>query len=132
MKQQENPSPEELAHYGVLGMKWGHRKTATTADIHAARRRIATKQQEHHELQTVRSHTTPGSKARAKADRDLETFTKNFKNDPARVIAVRMTRGEKIITALLAGPVAAIPIGATSALSRRIEKKQDDNAYNKK
>jgi hypothetical protein len=39
----ENPDAsldDVLAHYGVLGMKWGQRKKATTADIHAARRKV--------------------------------------------------------------------------------------------
>lgn len=37
---QRSPSPSELVHSGVKGMKWGQRKKAGGKEIRSARRRI--------------------------------------------------------------------------------------------
>lgn len=128
----DKPSLDSLTHHGVLGMKWGHRKKASTGDIHAARRKMNTYQTAHNAADRQRSGTKKGSTERKRLDATINRIKKDHKEDPQRVIAARMTRGEKTAALIVAGPFGLIPIAASSAVSRHIEKKQDDEAHNKK
>lgn len=133
----DKPSLEELAlaHYGVMGMKWGQRKRATGAEIREARIRLAGKQENYARLASQRRKTAKGSGERAAVEKTMDRAKKDFLKDPDRVIATRMTRGEKAVAALLApatGGATLSSILVSSAVSRRIEKKQDDGAYDKK
>lgn len=94
---ERSPSPGELIHYGVVGMKWGKRKKATAKDIYTARARL------------------------------MKDGAAVPKQDSDRIIAARMTRGEKVVSVLLTGPIGLTAIAATSGVSRRIEYKQDKN-----
>jgi hypothetical protein len=126
----EQQGAEFLAHYGVLGMKWGqHRAKANAHDIHAARTRLARDRvavdRAHNKASKVKD---PQQRQAAKASADR--LHANYLNNPDRVIANRLTTGEKVLTALFLTPVgAATVIGATSARSRRIERKQDKGKY---
>lgn len=123
------PSLDEFAHYGVLGMKWGkHRAKATPTEIRKARRNVRNQMEKLSDKKAEVKRTGKGEKQLAKMKTD---FLKN----PDRVVAARLTRGEKAVIMILAGPAAPISIaaiGSTSAISRRIERKQETGAYNKK
>ena len=62
----------------------------------------------------------------------LAKMVKDYNNDPDRVLATRLTRGEKALVTVLTGPFAVIPIGITSATSRGIERAQEKGRYDKK
>lgn len=131
MLHEEKPTLDDaLKHYGVLGMKWGvTRQVATGSQIRSARHRvqgqqIALKQAK----RSVRSATT--AQAKANAEKKHADLKMALLNNPDRVIAARLTRGEKAASLLLFSPIgAAALIGGTSAASRRIEYKQDKNKY---
>jgi hypothetical protein len=142
---QDKPSLTDLQHYGVLGMKWGKRKSASTGEIRIARGQVAAKKQAIRKQEVKTQRTASGSKARAEGLKKLSAMKVDFLKDPDRVISARMTRGGKFLaaglglsgTVLLGGallPVAAAgaAIAVTSARSRRIEQKQDKNKYGKK
>lgn len=125
---QEKPSLVELGlqHFGVLGMKWGRsRAKGTSAQVRQARRDLTVKRNAFRSQEDKKDSLPAGSAARAKAQAQLERMKKDFNSDPARVLASRTTRGEKVAALIIAGPFGLIPIAAASAVSRRIERKQD-------
>jgi hypothetical protein len=130
----EKPSPEEsLEHYGVLGMKWGRtRARANGTQIRAARRNVRRQAEDVLDQKDVVKAKTKGSAERAKEQKKLDKMKSNFLDNPDRVIAARLTRGEKIVLAILATPpVAAGAIAGSSAVSRAIEQRQE-NRKNRK
>lgn len=128
---------DELAHYGVLGMKWGHRKTATGGEIRAARRRLKSQSIMYRKDYKKYDGAADGSARKALLERKLRAAHQTYLKDPDRAIASRMTRGEKAAAVFFNGPNAAglaTSLGAvvaTSAVSRRIENQQDKGAYDK-
>jgi hypothetical protein len=124
----DKPSLEELYHYGVMGMKWGQRKKATGADIYKARRQVNAYRTVRAIATQRRNESAAGSKERDRMEKTLERIEKDYEKDPARAIAVRMTRGEKFAAGLLALPTGGLSLASivvSSAASRRIEYKQD-------
>jgi hypothetical protein len=125
-----------LAHYGVMGMKWGQRKQADAHDIRAARFRLQAKSEQYRQLQKKVNKTPRGSAQRTAGKAKLHQQKVSFLKNPDRVVATRMTRGEKAVALLLTLPVGGVAgvaaIGATSAISRRIEYKQQNGGYNNK
>lgn len=134
------PTPEEaLAHYGVLGMKWGKsRAKAGSASIRSARARTTRQKNNIDKQQDVINNKKGKGEAVSRDVQKLSSMKTSYLKNPDRVIAARMTRGEKValgIVGLLALPAAPIAVGAiagTSAQSRRIERKQDLGKYDKK
>jgi len=131
MIEQEFDTPGAvLQHYGVLGMKWGKsRAPGSTAQIKAARgRKYATKAA----ISKADSKAAKIADAGERAVKNKEVQkmkTAQLKN-PDRVLAERLTRGEKAAALIiLTPPVALAAIAATSAYSRRIERKQEKNKY---
>lgn len=125
----EKPSPEEsLEHYGVLGMKWGRtRARANGTQIRAARRNVSRQASDVLDQKDKVKAKPKGSAERAKEQKKLDKMKQNFFDNPDRVIAARLTRGEKIALAILATPAgAAGAIAGTSAVSRAIEQRQEN------
>jgi len=118
----ELPTEEEaLAHYGVLGMKWGKsRAKASASEIRSARRGLQEKDVKYGRLEDKlwEAKSATDSKKIISAMRKME---QDNKKDPRNAIANRLTRGEKAALVILSGPVGLVGIAATSAVSRRAE-----------
>ena len=124
---------DALTHYGVVGVKWGHRKQAGGREIRRARSRLQGKLSELQEAGERVRDNPKGSKERAKAQTEFKKMQLDYLKNPDRVIAHRMTRGEKAAAIILLTPAgAAAAIGTSSAISRRIEQKQDTGKYRSK
>lgn len=131
MLHEEKPTLENaLQHYGVLGMKWGvTRQRASGSGIRAARTNVA-RQKTAVGKAELKIHTARTDKDRKEAIKTHAALKMEMLNNPNRVVAARLTRGEKAASFLLLTPIGATAlIGATSAVSRRIEYKQDKNRY---
>lgn len=118
-----------LEHYGVAGMKWGkHRAKADAYEIRSARARLQAKRHEYSQAKHEVRKTKRGSAERVAAKAHVAKIKSDFYKNPDRVTASRLTRGEKAIVALT-GPLGWANIAATSAISRRIEQKQETGQY---
>ena len=113
----DKPSPEELVHYGVKGMKWGHRKRVTSADIRAARSRVRRQESALGRAEDAMTNPNTGkvNRTAAKNFKQLET---QFHKTPDRATALRLTTGEKFILAAL-GPV-GVGAAAGQLASRKL------------
>lgn len=134
---QEQRGLDFLEHHGVLGMKWGHRKRASTVQIKAARGRVATEKNKLDRAESKAAHLKD-PKQRAAAEKNVAKMKLHFLNNPDRVASARMTRGEKAVSIILGLSVVGVGvapglavISGTSARSRRIERKQETGAYTK-
>lgn len=132
----EKPSLEEytLAHYGVLGMKWGQRKKFTGSQIRDARRQLRVQNKQYRVEARKVNQLKEGTAARKLGEKKLERLNREYLNNPARVAAVRMTKGEKFSAVLFSSSgvgagLAVAAIAGTSIASRRIAAKQASGAY---
>lgn len=124
------PELGSLEHYGVLGMKWGRTRARGDAyDIRTARASVVGKNAKYQQqLRRAGKIKDQGERALA-LDAAKKVKAANL-NDPDRVLAARLTRGEKLVSAILLTPLGAgVLIGSTSAYSRRIERKQEKGKY---
>jgi len=131
----DKPPLDELAHFGVKGMKWGHRK-ATGSQIVSARRRLRSESSAYRKDYKKYEKSAAGSEARAKLEKNLRDRHQEYLKNPDRVIAARMTTGEKIAAAMFTSSgfgvgVTAGTIAGTAITSKVIEYKQATGAYNK-
>lgn len=138
MPYSEKPPLDELAHYGVKGMKWGQTNTSATAgEITSARRRLRKETKAYRTQSKKLGSMAEGTPARRAFEKKLVDRHQAYLKSPDRVIAARMTRGEKVATVLLSGQTpmtllaGAANIGVSSAISRTIEYKQSKGAYDK-
>jgi hypothetical protein len=108
------PSPEEIAHYGVKGMKWGQRKhTIVTARKRAGGLGDKTADAEQAYL---RARNSGNKKATAAAEKKLQdAHTKEERN---RLIAGTATRGEQVALLLIGGPIGALVIADNKIATR--------------
>jgi 2'-5' RNA ligase len=127
----------ELAHYGVKGMKWGKHTPATGRDIKDARGRIKVASKAYLAERKQLKGTTAGSAEQLRIEKRLQQMHQDYLKNPDRVLATRMTRGEKILTlwqgaeSPVTAGVSLAAIAGTSIASRRIEFKQQHGLYNK-
>lgn len=110
------PSLDELLkHYGTKGMKWGVRKKKyASEEIHAARarqqKRIADNNAALYEAASAEKRGDSRAAARG-LKRVQKTYNDAMTNED-RVIAAHMTRGEKVASLILGGPVGLAVVGA--------------------
>jgi hypothetical protein len=125
-------SPAEiLEHHGTKGMRWGVRKSSREFAGKFPRSRDRT-------TEIARARASVAKTGQAHKQEKDPTKRKELKeihlNNPDRATAYRMTRGEKIVAGLFAtvlSPTLLVPavegvgIGATYAVRRRAEKRQN-------
>lgn len=123
-------TPEEwLAHYGVKGMRWGHRKApdavgaasnrpkVTSKDIHDARERTAVRRRAiNAQVDKVNAAAANGASKRefTKEAKTLEKMSVDFLKNPDRATALRMTTGERVAAGIIA---VALPGGGTAGVA---------------
>lgn len=116
----------ELFHYGVKGMRWGKRKDKpSSADIEVARANQSARVARVNE-KFVKSVTARDKGERAAAKAEYQKLNQVFLDHPDRVTAMRMTRGEKAVLALIAvgipgpGTVGAAAAAGGNVAGRKI------------
>jgi len=119
---EEKPSLEELAHYGVKGMKWGKRKKYTTQEIHDARARQRSRFA-NLEAQVHKTNLSTGKAQEANAKK-LVKLHNDLETNKDAAVAARMTKGEKAANLILAGPIGALAIAANNRQVRKLEEIQ--------
>lgn len=135
----------ELAHFGVKGMKWGVRRTdaqlgnsgkkskPTTADIKESRARLASanavKKVKTDQIQSKINWRS--EKSITDAISKINKIETDALNNPDRVTAARMTKGEKLATVLTGGaPYISEHRRRYGGSSKSIAKAQASGAYN--
>jgi len=123
---------DELMHYGVLGMRWGKRKSSDssgdssasaprkpkirTADIKEARKRQDVRVREFEEA-AADYYTSRSAKGEAFAERTMRNKEWELFNNPDVAVANRMTAGEKWTTAFFVGaPVVVAALAGSGKL----------------
>lgn len=122
----EEQDPNDLEHVGVLGMKWGHRKTGTSNQIVRARGNVWAQRNSIRRQESKVSNSS-SDKLHGAETVKLNKMKADYLRNPNRIIAARMTTGGKVVTTILFGPIGLGAIAGTSARSRVIENKQDKN-----
>jgi hypothetical protein len=123
---EEKPgTPAELVHFGVLGMKWGVRRTQGTHSFTAknptAAKRAAEIGRARESVQKTKSaykaESDPGKRKQLK---DVHL------NNPDRATALRLTKGEKIVAGLLytLTPTAVVPLAVSTTVAVRTGKRR--------
>lgn len=144
-------TPQELAleHHGVLGMRWGHRKSESSMGGRAANRRAKeafvrknpTSDRQAKAIRTARARSNLdlaklSNQPRGTSKAKKQALKKVYLNNPDRATALRMSRGEKVVLGILAvglpgvgtASVAAVA-GTQVAVRRHIERKQARGGY---
>ena len=129
-------SPSEiLEHHGTKGMKWGVRNNPVNRSFN---RKNPTSGHKSDAIRLARSKTnvryTQATKSKSGSAADRKAAKLAYKRDPNRAIALRTTRGEKVVLSLLALtgigtlPIAAVTTGMV-VQRQHIEKKQARGGY---
>lgn len=131
-----DPGTDEfLAHYGVQGMRWGHRTArpspsspskkpqVTSRDIKDARKGLLERRNQEAMAQT----TKKGRNSIFMLGEFSKHLSPEYRADPRRAVAFAQTRGEKAIHVILAVPSSGLSLGIMAgdvALNRTIKKGQ--------
>jgi hypothetical protein len=121
----QKPSLEELTHHGVVGMKWGVRKSNPTgAEIHAARQRQAAREREVQRQDDIA--TTSTGKTKTAAENKARKAAYDFQTNEDRVTATHLTNGEKAVHVLLFGPLALGTIPLNKLVTKNAARMTDE------
>jgi hypothetical protein len=119
------PPLEELAHFGTKGMKWGVHKTHGT---HEFNKKFNTPEKRATEIHRARASV---AKSKAKAEKAKGTpQAKKLKDahlkNPDRATALRITKGEKAVRALLYAfvPVPVVPAAVAANTVVRVGRRR--------
>jgi hypothetical protein len=118
----EKPAtPDELAHFGTKGMKWGVRKTAGTHEFHA---KYPTAESRASAIRQSRVNVNKAYMkfANEKNPDKREELRKAWVNHPDRPTALRLTRGEKFAASAVAGlaPTVVAPAAVAGIVGARV------------
>ena len=141
---------EYLQHYGIPGMRWGHRKLVraggdntraaqqfakkhTSIDIKKARVRVGKEniklQEQRIKYDQAKQYAKKSEKGKAAAKRELAKYKamrKEALHNPDRATMLRLTKGEKAFVALssvLAPPSGALGVGLLVVSRKMAESK---------
>jgi hypothetical protein len=124
MLHQEKPPLDELTieHFGIKGMQWGVRKHYSGGQIRTARRSAnQTRMAVDDARLAVRAGVAPESTlAKAKLD---------HLNNPDRVTASRITKGEVAVAAILISPIGAAALVVGSQTKSRVAESRQVRDY---
>jgi hypothetical protein len=125
---QDKPDILTMIHSGVKGMKWGVRKkTSTSSEIKDARVRQAVRERRLASATDQLNLVSAGSNAAAKkaAVKKFQQAHKDLLTSEDRVVAARMTKGDKWLQVFALGPLAAVTIPALALHAKAVEKNVD-------
>lgn len=117
----------ELAHVGVLGMKWGIHKSAGTQRF---QKKFPTAKLRKAEIRRARSAQQTRRltfKQAPRGSQKREKLKASFLKNPDRATSLRMTRGEKVILSLLAvlgSPAAPLAVGVGAGTAIRVGRRR--------
>lgn len=124
---QEKPELDELAHFGVKGMRWGVRRGLTTAQDrkNLESRKVIDKMTRQRDVALIKSANPFSSSEKRKEMRALgKQIQTDIKNSPHLAPSIRMTAGEKVAVTLLGGPAGLGGVLINEAFARGVERRQ--------
>lgn len=102
----EEPTPEDLEHYGVLGMKWGHRRVRVAQDkALKAKAKLSTTEKGTKAYDRAKSKY---QKARTKASTQEAVYKGVYRNSKARKRVENQSMGKTLAQTLLMGDFGAM------------------------
>lgn len=94
----QTPNSNDVLHYGVLGMKWGVRRTE--AQLARARKKAAKQEPDHDDYKKAHS----GKSYRAMSNQELRDANNRLNMEKQYKDLIRKTnKGKKIVTGFIAG-----------------------------
>ena len=115
-----NSTDEFLAHFGVKGMKWGHRKSINTVQKapkkkYSSDEILSARQRQFDRINKINRHAedvrlASSAKGRASAQKMVDKYANQYVNSKDKEIAAKSTRGEKAAAALVYGSLAVVTL----------------------